>query len=512
MKNNLLIPVIAMSALLSSAIRPAGAQEAPLGLFAAHADVGAPKLPGSAAYEPAVREYTLTGAGTNMWGVSDQFQFLYRKLQGDFILRAGVEFIGAGKIAHRKIGWMVRPSLDPDAPYVDCARHGVDLTSLQYRLTQGGISAQKELPIKNPDVIQFERRGSNYIFSAAHTGETFVSTNFSDLALPDEVYVGLFICSHDGDTVEKAVFRDVEIIKPMRADFTPYRDYIGSVLHLLDVKTGKLETIYRSAQPFEAPNWTRDGKALIYNVSGRAAGWGGLMRFDLESRTPTLIDTGSNNKNNNDHVLSFDGKMLGLSDQSASGQSSVYVVPVTGGTPRRVTTLSPSYLHGWSPDAEFLVFAGQRRVNGTNKFDIYKIPVKGGEEVKLTDAPGVNDGPEYTPDGKFIYFNSSRTGRMQIWRMKPNGKDQQQVFQDDYNNWFPHISPDGKSLVCISFPSDINPGDHPYYKHCYLRLMPVKGGAPKVIAYLYGGQGSMNVPSWSPDSTKIAFVSNTGME
>jgi len=503
------MPKLYYSIIMSTVIAGSSAfsQNAPLGLFEANTDIGAPKLAGSSAYDAAKNEYTLSGAGTNMWANSDQFQFLYKKMKGDFILRARVEFIGAGKIAHRKIGWMVRPNLDADAPYVDCARHGVDLTSLQYRQAKGGISKQIELKIKNPDVIQFERRGSNYIFSAAHFGETFESTNFSDISLPDEVLAGLFICSHDGDTIEKAIFHDVEIVKPMHANFTPYRDFIGSQLHVLEIGSGKLETIYSSATPFEAPNWTRDGKSLIYNVSGRSNGWGALMRFDLSTRTPTLIPTGTNNKNNNDHVLSFDGKMLGISDGSAGGQSSVYVVPVEGGTPKRVTTKSPSYLHGWSPDAQTLVFAGQR----SGKFDVFKISVNGGEEIKLTDSPHVNDGPEYTPDGKYIYFNSSRTGRMQIWRMNPDGTAQEQITNDDFNNWFPHISPDGKSFVFISFPADINPDDHPYYKQCYLRLMPITGGPAKVIAYLYGGQGTMNVPSWSPDGKKIAFVSNTDM-
>ena len=282
MKLNLSITIITMSALFS--IRSAAAETTSLGLFEANVDVGAPKLAGSASYDAAKNEYTLSGGGSNMWATNDQFQFLYKKMKGDFILRARVEFIGAGKNPHRKIGWMVRPSLEANAPYVDCARHGVDLTSLQYRVAAGAVTVEKQLTNKNPDVIQFERRGSNYIFSAAHSGEIMESTDFSGVNLPDEVYVGLFICAHEGDTVEKAIFRDVQIIKPMRADFTPYRDYIGSVLHVLDVKSGKLEDIYSSAAPFEAPNWTRDGKSLIYNVSGRAAGWGGLMRFDLATR------------------------------------------------------------------------------------------------------------------------------------------------------------------------------------------------------------------------------------
>ena len=263
-----------------------------------------------------------------------------------------------------------------------------------------------------------------------------------------------------------------------------------------------------SPQPFEAPNWTPDGSALIYNRSGRAEGWGGLYRFDLATRQATLIDTGVANRNNNDHVLSFDGSMLGLSDQSqaSGGRSTIYTVPVGGGTPKRITTLSPSYLHSWSPDGKDLIFTGGRN----NEFDIYRIPADGsGPEVNLTNTKGLDDGPEYTPDGKYIYFNSARTGTMQVWRMKPDGRDQEQVTNDEYNNWFPHISPDGKWIAIISFQKDVPANDHPYYKRVYIRLMPAAGGAAKVIAYVYGGQGTINVPSWSPDSRMLAFVSNT---
>jgi Tol biopolymer transport system component len=136
--------------------------------------------------------------------------------------------------------------------------------------------------------------------------------------------------------------------------------------------------------------------------------------------------------------------------------------------------------------------------------------VSGGEETRLTTAQGLDDGPEYSPDGKYIYFNSTRTGTMQIWRMKPDGSDQQQVTNDDYNNWFPHVSPNGEWICFLSFNKDVAPGDHPFYKRVYIRLMPVGGGQPKVIAYVYGGQGTINVPSWSPDSKRLAFVSNSG--
>lgn len=496
-----------MCAITTSAI----CQDNPLGQFDGRTDVGLPEINGSASYDAANQEYTLTGAGTNMWQTSDQFHFVWKKISGDFILRTRVEFLGPGVDAHRKVGWMVRPNLDADAPYADCAEHGGDgLTSLQFRLSKGGATDQIVLPVTNANVLQFERKGNAYTFSAARYGEPFVSATLPDLDLGDDVYVGLYICSHRGDVLEKARFRDVRIIRPMRDGFTPYRDYIGSVLEILDVHTGRLEMIHSSAQPFEAPNWTTDGKALIYNISGRAEGWGRLARFDLATRTPELMDTGFAIKNNNDHVFSFDGTLLAISDQSqGNGQSTIYTLTADGGTPKRITPLTPSYLHGWSPDDEWLVYTGGR----SNKYDIYKIRSDGsGEEIRLTDSPGLNDGPEFTPNGKYIYFNSTRSGKMQIWRMQPDSSDQEQVTDDEFNNWFPHISPDGKWIVIISYPAGIDPTDHPYYKQCYLRLMPIEGGTPKVIGYLYGGQGTINVPSWSPDSQRIAFVSNTDME
>jgi hypothetical protein len=499
-----------MSALSSSPAQTAFPQDHPLGEFAGHTGVGSPKLSGSAAYDAARQEYTLTGAGSNPGLGRDEFQFAWKKIKGDFLLRARAEFIGQGAVEHRKIGWMIRSSLDADAPCAACARHGAGVASLQFRRSRGAIAGQVTLPVTNPDVLQFERKGAACIFSAARYGEPFVTGQLASLDLGDEVFAGLFVCSHAGGVIEKAVFRDVRIIKPAPENFVPYRDYIGSVLEILDVPSGRLQAIHSSRQPFEAPNWSRDGGALIYNLSGRAAGWGALCRFDLATKRTSFINTGPAKQNNNDHVLSFDGAMLGISDQSAfhGGQSAIFTLPAGGGTPKPVTRLSPSYLHGWSPDGKFLVYTGGR--NG--KLDIYKMSSDGGgEEIRLTDAPGLNDGPEYTPDGEYIYFNSTRAGNMQLWRMRPDGRHQEQVTNDGYNNWFPHISPDGRWIAFLSFSGEIPPADHPYYKQVYLRLMPAAGGPAKVIAYVYGGQGTMNVPSWSPDSQKIAFVSNTDM-
>jgi TolB protein len=500
---------ILAAATVAAALAPLAAQgPAPsIGLFEAHGDIGAPKIAGSASYNAVSQEYSLAAGGVNMWAQKDEFHFVWKRLTGDFILQARVELVGQGVDPHRKVVLMVRPTQEADAPYVDGMVHGDGLTSLQFRRTKGAITEQVQSAVKGADIIQIERKGQTYTFSAAKFGEPFTNSQIGDVNLGDEVFVGLALCSHNGDVKERAIFKDVRLVRPMKDGFQPYRDYIGSVLEILDVQSGRKQVIYRSEQPFEAPNWTTDGAALIYNTSGRVEGRGRLFRFDLATRQPTLIDTGTNNRNNNDHVLSFDGTMLGISDQSIQGTgSTIYTVPVGGGTPKRITQLAPSYLHGWSPDGKTLVYTGGR--NG--EFDIYSIASDGsGSEVNLTKSKGLDDGPEYSPDGKYIYFNSVRSGLMQIWRMQPDGKNQEQVTNDDLNNWFPHISPDGQWIAFISFPKDIDPADHPYYKRVYLRLMPAAGGTPKVIAYVYGGQGTINVPSWSPDSTMVAFVSNT---
>ncbi|MCI0485102.1 MAG: biopolymer transporter TolR [Blastocatellia bacterium] len=476
-------------------------QEGRLGIFEGQTDVGNVAKPGAAAYRAETQTFTIEGSGANMWFDNDEFHLVWKRMKGDFILRTRAQFIGRGVEEHRKLGWIVRSHLKPNSRHVNATVHGDGLTSLQFRRSDGGPTEEVKLSLKSADIIQLERKGDTYIMSAAQSGDAFVTEQISDVALGDEVYVGLYVCSHNKDVVEKAVFRDTRIIVPARENFVPYRDYIGSNLEILDIESGDRKIIHRSPDSLQAPNWTPDGKALIYNSKGR------LYRFDLNSGIPTVIDTDFATGNNNDHVLSFDGKMMGISHHSREdgNRSIIYTLPVEGGKPRRITARGPSYLHGWSPDGRFLVYTGERE----GKLDIYKISVEGGEEIRLTDAEGLDDGAECTPDGKYIYFNSSRSGRMQIWRMKPDGSGQEQVTNDEYNNWFPHISPDGKSIVFLTFDKDVAPDDHPFYKRVYIRLMASAGGKAKVIAYVYGGQGTINVPSWSPDSKKIAFVSNT---
>lgn len=478
-----------------------GAQS-PVGVFATHTDVG--RASGSASYDPQSQTYQIAGSGQNMWDSRDDFHFVWKRLTGNFILSTRARFIGAGVEEHRKIGWTIRPSLDPGSAHVTAALHGNGLMSLQFRRQTGAMTEELKSADSLPNadaVIQLERRDGAYVMSVAQFGDTLVTQRLADVAIPDTVYVGLFVCAHNDTVTERATFSNVHITTPAQGDFVPYRDYIGSNLEVLDVTTGHATIVHQYGGSFQAPNWTRDGKALIYAQEGR------LYRFDLSTRSAAAINTGFATRNNNDHVLSFDGRRMGISHHAVedSGASIVYTLAATGGTPTRITAKGPSYLHGWSPDGRWLVYVGERN----DSLDIYKISASGGDEIRLTTAPGLDDGPEYTPDGAYIYFNSSRSGRMQIWRMRPDGTAQEQITNDGFNNWFPHISPDGKWIVYLAFGLDVAPDDHPFYKHVLLRLMPVGGGPARVIAYLYGGQGTINVPSWSPDGRRLAFVSNS---
>lgn len=476
-----------------------------VGIFDEHGDIGTNVKPGAATYIPESGQYVVSGAGENVWADHDEFHFVWKKMKGDFILYTKAEFLGNWVTYHRKVGWMVRKTLDGNSPHVNAVVHGDGLTSLQFRRTAGAVTEEIKSKITRANVIQLERKGSTYTMRVAKYGEPFVTEQVTNIDLGDEVYVGLFVGSHNADVVETGVFRDVRITVPFNGDADNRTQMtLGSNLELMDVASGDRQIIYTVPYSIQAPNYTNDGKSLIFNGSD-----GLIYNFDLKSRTPQLINTGNVKSNNNDHVLSFDGKMIGLSSTVKElGGSIIYTVPITGGTPKQITPKGPSYLHGWSPDGKSLVFCGER--NG--EYDVYKVPATGGAEVKLTTEKGLDDGPEYTPDGKYIYFNSVRSGLMQIWRMKPDGSEQEQVTTDDFNNWFAHISPDGKGMVFLSFlKEEVVPGMHPPYKHVYIRYMPIAGGTPKVLAYIYGGQGSINTPSWSPDSKRIAFISNSDM-
>jgi Tol biopolymer transport system component len=272
-----------------------------------------------------------------------------------------------------------------------------------------------------------------------------------------------------------------------------------SILETVDVHTGERKVLKEFDFVIEAPNWTRDGKTLVYNSQGR------IYTYELATGEIQEIDTGFAIDCNNDHVLSPDNSQLAVSHfTNDDATSRIYILPLAGGKPVLVTEKGPSYLHGWSPDGKHLAYCAER----DGQYDIYTISLEGGAETQLTDLPGLDDGSEYSPDGNHIWFNSTRTGLMQVWRMETDGSHPTHMVQEDANCWFPHVSPDGKWVVYIAYgKNDVKAGDHPANKNVELRLMPAEGGETKTIVKLFGGQGTFNVNSWSPDNRTIAFVS-----
>ncbi len=500
-KSSLFTIILVMTAYIATM-----AQQHDFGIFEGTTDVGDVQHEGSVSYDAENESYTISGSGANMWGEADQFRYLWVNLQGDFILRAEMNFIGEGVDPHRKIGWAVRNTLSSGSAMVNATVHGDGLTSLQYRKTVGAETLEVKSTDEMPDIIQLSRVNGVYYMGTAKKGKPLNIVKLEDITLRNEVFAGIYVCSHNADVVEKATFKNVRIIKPAPEDLVPYRNYLGSRMEVLDIASGTRKVLFESQHSVQAPNWTPDGKNLIYNSNGY------LYKYYFENGEIEYLNTGFATNNNNDHVLSFDGQTLGISHHNAADDntSTIYLMPSSGSDSPKQVSMSgrgASYLHGISPDKKTVIFTGNR--NG--KYDIYSADVETMEEKQLTDTPGLDDGSEYSSDGKYIYFNSDRTGTMQLWRMKADGSEPTQLtFDENFNDWFPHVSPDGKWIAFLSFGTDVRSNDHPFYKHVTLRLMPVEGGEPRIIAYVYGGQGTINVPSWSPDSKKIAFVSNSG--
>lgn len=499
--------------IFSFLLNPAMAQNQSTGIFQANTDIGNPLKEGSATYNSSDQSYSLRGSGYNIWFARDEFHYLYKQMKGDFILTANFRFEGEGAESHRKTGWMLRAGTDEDSQHISATLHGDGLTVMQWRDYKGAEMKDPEDEIfaegSGYEIIQIERSGRIIFMRAAHFGEPLETIGSYEMVnLPDEILAGLFICSHNPETTEEVTIWNVRIDSPVAENYNPSREgYLGCRLETIDVFSGKRLVIFEKQGRFEAPNWMPNGKQLLFNMDGL------LYKIPVNGGDLVKLNTGFATRNNNDHGISFNGKLLAISNYKESptgGGSAVYVLPLKGGTPRLITEETPSYWHGWAPDNKEVIYVAQR--GGRKVYNIYRKSIKGGSEVALTDiSEGEHvDGCEYSPDGRYIYYNGSHTGNMQLWRMKPDGSDREQLTFDEYNNWFPHISPDGKWIAFISFPPDIERNSHPSYKRVMLRLMPADGGEAKVIAYLYGGQGTINVPSWSPDSRRIAFVSNSG--
>ncbi len=491
------LPLVAFARMRSAAEDSAASADVPVGIFEGHGDIGTVLQAGSVQYDVGTKTYIVNGSGENMWSAEDDFQFAWKRVSGDFELTADISFVGGGSNEHRKAVLMLRQSLDADSVYADVALHGNGLTSLQYREEKGAATREIQSNISAPQRLRIERRGE-YVYvllSAASDGEPQPSGAAMRLPLDGQIYVGIGVCAHDKNAMTKAKFSNVEL-QALAAPAAGAPTTLYSSLEVINVASTDRRVVYLAPERFEAPNWMRDGSSFLFNQKGR------IYRLPVTGGTPQVIDTGFAIQCNNDHGISPDATELAISDQSQEPHSSlVYIVPIGGGVPRRITKNSPSYWHGWSPDGKTLAFVGERG----GEFDIYSIPVTGGEETRLTTAKGLDDGPEYSPDGQYIYFNSVRTGIMQIWRMRPDSSEQTQITDDEFNNWFPHISPDGKWMVILSYDKSVT--GHPENKDVMLRLMSLSDKKITVLAKLFGGQGTINVPSWSPDGKQLAFVS-----
>jgi hypothetical protein len=472
----------------------AQASSAPLGIFDGHTDIGTILHPGNATFDPASQTYTITGSGDDMWAAEDDFQFLWKKVTGDVALTADIRILGTGGHPRRKAVLMLRQSLDTDAKDAYIAWHGNGLTALQYRDDKTDGVRMVQFAQSAPTRVRIERRGDFiYTFIADATGKLVPAGASAKITMAGPFYVGLGVCAHDKNVTETAVFSNVKLeqLPP-----TTGKPVLYSTLETVAVNTTYRQIVYVAPTRFETPNFAGDGKSLLFDQ-------GGLMhKFVLgSSADPTIVPTGSRTKLLGDHGVSPDGKLLQISDSSADGTSRIYIVPAEGGEPRLVTKNGPSYTHGWSPDGTTLAFEGQR--NGA--LQVYTIPAAGGDETQLTSGKAYNDCAEFSGDGRSIYFASDRTGSMQIWQMNTDGSAQHQVLTDDREDWFPHVSPDGKSIAFLAYPKGTQ--SHPADVDVELRLLTLADKKVKILAEFLGGRGSINGPSWSQDSRRVAFVS-----
>lgn len=469
-------------------------------LFEGSTDIGVTPKAGSSGPAQGARALKVTGGGANIWGTEDAFHFAYRRVSGDITIESEIEFEGAGVDPHRKAVLMIRQDLTAGAAYADAALHGDGLTSLQYRESAGGATKEVKAAARAPRRLRLERRGREFRLLVGEPGAALVEAGRVEMAMADPVYVGIGVSAHNADVLETAVFSNISV------QAQPRRPRYRSSIVVFDMQKRAMQTIHKADQLIEAPNWSKDGKHLLVNSNGslwRIApdGAGGLQRVELDAKY----------RCNNDHDYSPDGRLIAISASTPeSPRSQVYVINPDGTNPRLLTALAPSYFHGWSPDGKWLAYVGQRN----NRYHLFRVSVEGGEEQRLTSQGDYDDGPDYSPDGKWIYFNSERSGGWDIWRVPAAGGGEgdakaERVTSDEWQDWFPHPSPDGKRMVFLSFP----PGTKGHDGRMMIRLRMIqmpgrRAASPKIetVAEIFGGQGTINVNSWSPDSKRFAFV------
>jgi Tol biopolymer transport system component len=471
-----------------------------LGVFEGQSDVGSVLPAGTLHYDQGEQVYTIAAAGANLWSTTDGFHFVWKKVLGDVSLTADMTFpdSSGSPSPHRKAVLMFRQTLDANGVYADAAQHGSGMTALQYRRASGATTQDIELNIATPHRIRLEKRGDTITMFVSVRGEPLHQVGASiQLHLDGPFYAGIGVCSHNKDVTEKATFAHVELT-PLAAAAAPANLTLYSTLQTIGVEDNFRRAVVIASERahLEAPNWSRDGKTLIFDREGQ------LWTAPAEGGPATRLDTGATTRCTGSHGLSPDGKWLAISCSRADKpETRVYILPSTGGEPRLVTENPWSYFHSWSPDGKTIAFTRPSHGSG----NIYAISVEGNGETALTTGSGISDDPDYSPDGKYIYFNSDRGGSMQIWRMLADGSHPEQITSDEFQNWTPHPSPDGKSILILSYNKDVT--GHPANKDIALRILNVADGKIRVLVNLIGGSGTDNVPDWAPDSAHLAFVS-----
>jgi TolB protein len=474
------------------------------GLFESQTDVGSVMPAGTGGFNPATGVYTLTAAGANTWYHVDDFHYSWTKAAGDLVLTADISFpshtYSHEPDPHRKGILMFRQTLAAGGVYVGLAAHGSGMVALQFRRERGANSEDVEVNIEAPKTLRIEKRGDIFTAYVSMKGEPLHQVGASvAVHLEEPFYVGLGAVSHEVNTTDKVVFAHVTLQPPAPAATSSNTSLYSTVQTISINDQFRRSMVVRSVPEYvQSPTWAPGGKDIYVHEGGR------IERIPyLEPPAggePQVIDTGKLVGCSGNFGLSPDGKLLAVScSEVKGGPHEVYVLPAAGGgTPRKVTNSSTSsYFHAWSPDSRTIGFTR----GSASRADLFAIPVDGGAEVRLT-SDTVNDGPDYSPDGKYIYFDSSRSGTVQIWRMRPDGSAAEQITDDDNINSSPHVSPDGKSVAFLSQPArdtrDI--GD------AALKVISSSDGLIRTVASFRGNRGSFSMYGWG-DATHLAFVS-----
>ena len=499
MKSTRRVSVFAAGVVLASAAAGFG-QAGALGIFESQTDVGKVNPAGTASFDATKGVYTIASSGANLWATTDGFHLVWKKVSGDLSLTADIDLAapGAASNPHRKALLMFRQTLDPDSMYADAAVHGSGEMALQYRRAKGDTTQDIAFDLGAPKTVRLEKRSDTITLFVSMKGEPLHQAGASiKMHFAEPFYAGLGVCAHQDGAVEKATFSHVEM-KPLAAPQNPAAMALYSTLQTIaiDNNARMAYVIVTGKGHMEAPNWSKDGKTLIFNRDGR------LWTVPVAGGEPSAIDIGDATDCTGSHGLSPDGKWLAMTCVTPDHPGRrVYIVPSAGGVPRLVTANPNSYFHSWSPDGKTILFT--RPANGS--LNIYAIPAEGGEEKALTAGTGTSDDPDFSADGQYIYFNSDRAGGMQIFRMRPDGSHVEQMTFDERRNWTAHPSPDGKSVLMLSYGKDVT--GHPANQDVTLRILDVTTGKLRDLVEIVGGAGTDNVPNWAPDGAHFAFVS-----